>query len=59
VWEYIDSQLSEGKDVSPGIIFPARPIFKRRLKLIESLFEERGIAVVWQDESVADRRAGA
>lgn len=59
VWEYIESQLAGGNEVSPGIIFSRRPTSTRRLQLIESLFEERGIAVVWQDESVADRRARA
>jgi hypothetical protein len=59
VWDYIESQLAEGREVSPGIIFPRRPTAMRRLKLIEDLFEERGIAVVWQDESLAERRARA
>jgi hypothetical protein len=59
VWDYIESQLAEGREVSPGIILPRRPTSKRRLKLIEDLFEERGIAVVWQDESLAQRRARA
>jgi hypothetical protein len=58
VWEYIESQLAEGKEVSPGIVFPRRPTL-RRLELIEALFEERGIAVVWEDESVEQRRARA
>jgi hypothetical protein len=59
VWGYIESQLAEGKEVSPGIIFPRRPGSMRRLNLIEALFEERGIAVVWQDESVDQRHARA
>lgn len=59
VWDYIESQLAEGKEVSPGIVFPRRPRAARRLQLIEALFEERGIAVVWEDESVEQRRARA
>lgn len=57
VWDYIESQLAEGKEVSPGVIFPRRPRSARRLELIEALFEKRGIAVAWQDESVEERRA--
>jgi hypothetical protein len=59
VWEYIESQLAAGKEVSPGVIFPRRPTSRRRLELIEALFEERGIAVVWQDESLSERQARA
>lgn len=59
VWDYIESQLAEGKEVSPGIVFPRRPRASRRLTLIEALFEEQGIAVVWEDESVEQRRARA
>jgi hypothetical protein len=59
VWDYIESQLAEGKEVSPGVIFPRRPGSGRRLELIEALFEGRGIAVAWQDESVEERRARA
>lgn len=51
VWKYIESQIEMGKDVSPGIIFPKRPSDIERLKLIESMFLEEGIPVVWQDES--------
>lgn len=59
VWEYIESQLADGNDVSPRIIYSRRPTSTLRLQLIESLFEERGIAVACQDETVADRRARA
>lgn len=59
IWDYIESQLAEGKEVSPGILFPRRPRTQQLLHLIESLFEERGIAVVWEDESLAQRRARA
>ena len=57
VWDYIEAQLEQGKDISPGIIFPKRPKDSNRLKLIEALFEENGISVVWQDESIQERKA--
>lgn len=42
-----------------GIIFPRRPTDPNRLSLIEQLFEEEGISVVWQDESVEECKARA
>ena len=57
IWDYIESQLEQGKDVSPGIIFPERPKDSERLELIEQLFDERGIPVVWEDESIEGRKA--
>lgn len=57
IWDYIESQLEHGKDVSPGIIFSKRPKDPERLKLIEQLFDERGIPVVWEDESIEERKA--
>ena len=59
IWSYIESQLAQDKEVSPGIIFPTRPKSMERLNLIEALFEEHGIAVVWKDESTEERRARA
>ena len=56
VWRYIESQESlDG--ICPGIVLPTRPEDAQRLKLIEELFEEEGIPVVWEDESVAERKA--
>jgi hypothetical protein len=57
LWEYLEPQLDAGRDVCPGIIFPRRPTSSRRLKLIEDLFAEHGIAAAWQDESLSRRRA--
>lgn len=62
IWSYIESQIlvgqyvegGEGKDVCPGIIFPKRPAHEERMKLIENLFEEEGISVVWHDESIEE-----
>jgi len=63
-WSFIESQvlggeyveLGEGKDVCPGIIFPKRPVDKVRMAMIEAMFEEEGIAVVWHDESIEERK---
>lgn len=57
IWDYIDSQLKAKRDVSPGIIFPKRPKDKARMKLIEGMFEEEGIPVVWHDETIEERKA--
>jgi hypothetical protein len=57
IWDYIESRLGLGKDVSPGVIFPKRPKKHDRVNLIEQLFGEEGIPVVWEDESIAERKA--
>lgn len=57
VWDYIESQLAKKKEVSPGIIFPKRPKHRERMKLIEEMFEEEGIGVAWEDETIEERRA--
>jgi hypothetical protein len=56
VWNYIESQLKMKKDVSPGIIFSRRPKEEHRMKLIEEMFEQEGIPVVWQDETIKERK---
>jgi hypothetical protein len=64
IWDYIESQIIKGeyvltgerKSVCPGIIFPKRPEDKHRMILIEKLFIEEGIPVVWYDESIEDCR---
>ena len=63
IWSYIESQIrdgqyvkgGEGKDVCPGIIFPKRPKDKQRTELVEKMFLDEGIPVVWHDETVAER----
>jgi hypothetical protein len=57
IWDYIDSQLAKEKEVCPGIIFPQRPKDKARMDMIEDMFEQEGIPVVWQDESIEERKA--
>ena len=64
IWDYIESQIYEGeyvsdgvnKSISPGIIFPSKPQKEERLRLIEDMFNEEGIAVLWHDESIEDVR---
>lgn len=56
VWRYIELQASVD-GVCPGIVFPKRPKGPERLRQIEELFEAEGIPVVWEDESVAERKA--
>ncbi len=44
------------KEVSAGVIFVRRPGDEERMKLIEDMFEDEGIAVVWRDESIEERK---
>ena len=56
LWRYIELQPTlDG--ICPGIVFPKRPSDRARLELIEQLFEEEGIPVVWEDESVEERKS--
>ncbi len=56
IWRYIELQPTlDG--ICPGIVFPKRPSDPERLQLIEHLFEEDGIAVAWEDETTAERKA--
>jgi len=57
IWDYIESQLELGKDVSPGVIFPKLPKDLDRMTLVEQAFNEEGITVVWEDETIAKRKA--
>ena len=57
IWNYIESQLTNNVNVSPGVIFPQLPKDPERVKLIEELFDEEGIPVVWEDESIEDCKA--
>jgi hypothetical protein len=53
IWKYIESQTDlEGKEVSPGIIFPKLPMDPERLELIESIFGDEWIQVVWENEPI-------
>jgi hypothetical protein len=63
IWGYVNALL-DTKDksqkrecVSPGVVFSKRPSDPERVKLIEQLFDEEGIAVVWEDESIAEHKA--
>jgi hypothetical protein len=58
IWKYIDSQMElHKKDVCPGIIFPKLPNDSEKLRLIESMFENEGIQVVWNSESIEQVKA--
>lgn len=59
VWDYIDAEVGDDVSVSPGMIFPRRPSDASRLHLIEDLLLEQGIPVVWQDETIEERRLRA
>lgn len=59
IWDYIEPQGRKGKSVSLGIIFPKRPVSPERLRLVEDLFWEQDIPVVWEDEMKEERRARA
>jgi hypothetical protein len=56
IWTYIESQLAKGHSVSPGVIFPTRPS-EARLRLVEVLFDREGVAIVWDDETIEERKA--
>jgi hypothetical protein len=56
IWDYIHSQLADGKDVCPGVVFPARPSSEERMKLIEEMFLAEWIPVVWEDETIEERK---
>ncbi len=57
ILNYIDSQLEEGNNVSPGIIFPNKPKDIDLMNLIEELFEDEGMPIVWIDETIEERKA--
>lgn len=49
IWNYIESQLETGKDVSPGVIFSSQPKDSDLLNLIEQSFDKEGISVIWKE----------
>ena len=57
IWGYIEYQTNSREvSVSPGIIFPNVPKDQERLKLIESLFDQECVQVVWESESIDEVR---
>ena len=50
LWDYILSQPNEGAGVSPGIIFARKPTDRKRLKLVESLFDAEDVPIYWQED---------
>ena len=57
LWNYIEAEIEDKFQVSPGIVFPTRPKTEGRLAEIERLFDEEGIPVVWEDETIEERKA--
>ena len=57
VWRYIESQLNEGWEVCPGVVFEMSPADPERKRTIEEMFDEAGISVVWEGDNLDDRRA--
>lgn len=56
LFDYIDTQVEKGLDVSLGIVFQKQPKDPARMQLVEVLFDERGIPVVWEDETIQERK---
>jgi hypothetical protein len=60
VWAYVEPFLDfEQVAVCPGIIYRRVPKKAGRLLEVEKIHNERGIQVVWQDETIPDRKARA
>jgi hypothetical protein len=57
LWDYIEAEIEDGFQVSPGIVFPTKPKTEGRRAETERLFEDDGIAVVWESETVEERGA--
>jgi hypothetical protein len=57
LWNYIEAEIEGGFQVSPGIVFPTRPKTEGRLVEIERLFDEEGIPIAWEDETIEERKA--
>lgn len=49
VWDYVESLLADGREVSPGIIYARAPRSESRRSLIEGILSGRLISVVWRD----------
>ncbi len=55
ILSYVEPYLETDKAVCAGVAFPKRPQTPGRLKMIEALFLEEGISVVWEDELIPRR----
>jgi len=52
IWQYVDALLEfSGKDICPRVIFPSPPTNIAKRAIVESLFNEDGIQVVWHYDS--------
>lgn len=58
IWKYINLQEEfRNFEISAGVIYPKTPSDPAITELIESMFNEEGIQVVWHDESVEESKA--
>ncbi len=60
IFDYVDAVMHK-KDVgvSPGVVYPSLPSDQAVLDKIEAMFNEEGIQVVWQNESMEALRIRA
>ncbi len=56
ILDYIDAEMKQDVSVSTGVIFPKQPESNDRRVLVEQLFWDEGIPVVWQDETIENCR---
>lgn len=60
VWTYVEPFLDfEQVAVCPGLVYRRLPKKAGRLQQVEELLNERGLQVVWQDETIRARKARA
>lgn len=54
VWDYIEAELADGVEVSPGLTYSQMPKDPAKVELIEEICFANGIAVVWHDEPLEE-----
>lgn len=53
IWSYVEVITErEKRSVYPGVIFPKLPKKEARWRLIEEMFNDEGIQVVWHSEAI-------
>jgi len=48
LWRYVESELAEGHDVIPAMVYPVEPQTPGRKEEIEAILNDLGIQVVWR-----------
>ena len=56
IFDYVDAEMGQDTIISISIIFSQRPESTERRDLVEDLFWNEGVPVVWQDESIEECR---